>query len=590
MSQTKVTDNLRDTTQLDATKITTGTIPEARITSLDATKLTGNIANARIPASAVTQHVTGFDDSSIRADILKLALSQAVDGNRVAYNLEDSFVDGFEDDSGITTETMVNRDTTSEYVSSVYQTVGAATEWDYVTNNVTLNAIAGGTGIDGTSIVLGNTSLAAHLQALWGTLSGGSQSTYWASPSQDYGSGITTDFGASYLFSKFSVGKARSYGDLSSFRIRYSNDGTSWTVLDMTGASVDSYHGSTSPLPPSGGGEVTNFDSTGVMNWETTGSSDRNVAAIISGFTEFSARHLQLEIGSWSNNGNGNVGFSNWRWWYKPTTTTTNATGTLISDTQTASTSRTSASGVIIYEDAAGTNTLGTDLKIYFTANNGTNWAEAASYGTATTYSGTKKLVKLGATTCTAGTQVAMKAVWANQASSVTGGYQSGDRSSTITVTTTISEASGTVAKLVDGNAPIDGSHGGSNSFYWATGSNNVVGQELKFQWSSAQTITGAKMLSANTDSQGTWKWQGSNNGSAWTDIGSNFNFDTATTKVWDTTFGSELSGNTTAYTYYRMYGVSGSTNGNPWWIEIEFYHAAIAGKEARLHGWAVNY
>jgi len=103
---------------------------------------------------------------------------------------------------------------------------------------------------------------------------------------------------------------------------------------------------------------------------------------------------------------------------YRDTPATTSgigASGTLISDTQTASTSRTSASGVIIYEDGAGTSTLGTDLKIYFTANNGTNWTEASSYGTATTYSGTKKLVKLGSTTVTAGTQVAMKAVWANQ-------------------------------------------------------------------------------------------------------------------------------------------------------------------------------
>ncbi|MGB1842876.1 MAG: LamG-like jellyroll fold domain-containing protein, partial [Thalassobaculaceae bacterium] len=103
---------------------------------------------------------------------------------------------------------------------------------------------------------------------------------------------------------------------------------------------------------------------------------------------------------------------------FSVTSTTTNATGTLISDAQTASSSRTSCSGVIIYSDASGTATLGTDLKIYFTCNNGTNWTEASSYGTATTYSGTKKLVKLGATTCTAGTQVAMKAVWANQQSS----------------------------------------------------------------------------------------------------------------------------------------------------------------------------
>ena len=59
MSQTKVTDALRDVTAVDGTKIdavdgakiTTGTIPEARITSLDATKLTASIL---APSTAVT--------------------------------------------------------------------------------------------------------------------------------------------------------------------------------------------------------------------------------------------------------------------------------------------------------------------------------------------------------------------------------------------------------------------------------------------------------------------------------------------------------------------------------------------------------
>ena len=129
MSTTKVTDNLRDTTQVDGAKITTGTIPEARITSLDATKLTGNIADARVPSSAVTQHVTGYDDASIKADILNLALNQAIADNRVAYNLENSFVDGFEDDTGITTETNVDRNTSGEYVSSI---TGTAPDSNYV--------------------------------------------------------------------------------------------------------------------------------------------------------------------------------------------------------------------------------------------------------------------------------------------------------------------------------------------------------------------------------------------------------------------------------------------------------------------------
>ena len=41
-------------------KLTSGTLPDARIADLSATKLTGSIADARIPASAVTQHVSDY--------------------------------------------------------------------------------------------------------------------------------------------------------------------------------------------------------------------------------------------------------------------------------------------------------------------------------------------------------------------------------------------------------------------------------------------------------------------------------------------------------------------------------------------------
>jgi hypothetical protein len=122
-----------------------------------------------------------------------------------------------------------------------------------------------------------------------------------------------------------------------------------------------------------------------------------------------------MEIGTWRASGNSNVGWNVLIPWYTPVTT--NATGTLISDTQTAPAATTEVSGVILYKDNAGTATLGTHLKIYFTANNGTNWTEAASYGTPQTFSGTTKQVKLGKTTVTSGTQVKLKAVWASQAS-----------------------------------------------------------------------------------------------------------------------------------------------------------------------------
>ena len=67
-----------------ATKLT-GTVDNARITldaaeipNLDAAKITtGNIANARVPAGAVTQHVVATDTSKIENDIAILALHQA---------------------------------------------------------------------------------------------------------------------------------------------------------------------------------------------------------------------------------------------------------------------------------------------------------------------------------------------------------------------------------------------------------------------------------------------------------------------------------------------------------------------------------
>ena len=96
---------------------------------------------------------------------------------------------------------------------------------------------------------------------------------------------------------------------------------------------------------------------------------------------------------------------------------TTSATGTVISNAQTASSSRTKVSGTFLYKNAAGTATIGTDLKIYFTCNGGTNWTEAASYTAGSDFSTGNKTIYLGETTCTAGTDVRYKAVWANQAS-----------------------------------------------------------------------------------------------------------------------------------------------------------------------------
>jgi hypothetical protein len=78
--------------------------------------------------------------------------------------------------------------------------------------------------------------------------------------------------------------------------------------------------------------------------------------------------------------------------------------------------------------------------------------------------------------------------------------------------------------------------------------------------------IDEAKWYQSNTTDHGTWKWQGGNDGSNWTDIGSPFTLGGAATQTQ-----TQLNGNTTAYRYYRLLGISGNASWNPWLYEIQF-------------------
>jgi hypothetical protein len=94
------------------------------------------------------------------------------------------------------------------------------------------------------------------------------------------------------------------------------------------------------------------------------------------------------------------------------------ATGTLIQSANAVTGTRTKVGGTMLYKDESGTATLGSanDLAIYFTCDGGSNWTEAASYNAITpVYSTGIKQVRLGETTCTGGTDVRYKAVFANQ-------------------------------------------------------------------------------------------------------------------------------------------------------------------------------
>ena len=100
MAQTKVTHNIENTQialdaaeipNLDASKITSGTLNEARYTK--------------------------FDDNKVVNDISTLALRQASNENKAAYNTNSMYVDVFQDSTGIASHTTSSRDS-NEFVSS----------------------------------------------------------------------------------------------------------------------------------------------------------------------------------------------------------------------------------------------------------------------------------------------------------------------------------------------------------------------------------------------------------------------------------------------------------------------------------------
>lgn len=134
-----------------------------------------------------------------------------------------------------------------------------------------------------------------------------------------------------------------------------------------------------------------------------------------------------------------------------------------------------------------------------------------------------------------------------------TGG--TGARSGVITATNSASLfASGSMANLIDGSQA-------NVAFFNGARTDGV----MTFDFATAKTIDAFKWYHDSTSHQGYWKLQGSSNGSSWTDVSGMF-------QLTGTAAGTEYTNfNTTAYRYYRLLQVAGTTNAGPYTREIEF-------------------
>ena len=139
--------------------------------------------------------------------------------------------------------------------------------------------------------------------------------------------------------------------------------------------------------------------------------------------------------------------------------------------------------------------------------------------------------------------------------------YDSGDRTGSITVTTTGTLNGGSAANLVNG--AITNNSAGSVWF----NAQSASGLIIKFDMGSSVAINEATFYANAAHDQGVWKWQGSSDDSTYTDIGSSFNLgNNQATQVQ-----TELNNNTTAYRYYRLLGVSGTMSSSPYLREMNF-------------------
>lgn len=159
--------------------------------------------------------------------------------------------------------------------------------------------------------------------------------------------------------------------------------------------------------------------------------------------------------------------------------------------------------------------------------------------------------------------------LWSAQTSGesapLTTAYVTGNRTASITVTTSASLLSGAApaSRLVDGSFV----QSTSGSTYFAS-SGAGAGAWIMFDFGTAKVIDEAKWYQSGVGTSGTWKWQYETSGvvASGIDVGSSFTLGASATQTM-----TSLNGNTQASRYWILVGVSGSLNPGPWLEEIEF-------------------
>jgi Tfp pilus assembly protein PilV len=420
IDNTKITLDANEIPALDTAKITTGTFDASKIGS-------GTFADARISASSVSQHATSFDDNKIVNDISTLALRQASDANRSAYNTNSQFVDVFQDNTGIDTTTNASRDA-SEYVSSVTtSTESGGTEqspnalsWaDHPTYGLTYGSSVPDTiqtessmssynwSAQSSAQITGNFWVRWHVSSLNTTAS-------------DAPDNNKIQFGITHPDATTSTGQSLYNNNITNlFMVSYrGNNATNIYVhkANTLQATIAKTLGTGHSLQLLGDGtDLKLYHSSSSNTWYDSGA---DLIHTFSNFTDSGAdKRFLIGMGKDSFSPN-DVMATNFSWKEGITSlggiVTASATGNFTSTTITAPSSVSSMGAIITYQDNAGTNALNTDIVLELSADNGSNWS-TATLSALPNFSTGIKMAKVNDLAVTAGTQLKYRLNFANQ-------------------------------------------------------------------------------------------------------------------------------------------------------------------------------